>query len=138
MLPLASLVLASVAFVISLAVAIYAWYPVMQWDIDFKRSLPLPPSITGSKSKAIEYKSPFALGPDVWNCWISDYTVDPTLGGRLQTLCREAVVTKDLMIPVVILSAALVVATGLSWWTASRAAASKTEVNEKEMDEVSI
>lgn len=138
MLPLASLVLASVAFVISIAVAIFAWYPVIQWDINFKKSLPLPPTITGSKSKAVEYQSPFALGPDLWNCWISDYTVDPAIGGRLRTLCREAEVTKDLMIPVVLLSAALVVATGLSWWTASRAAASKPEVNEKEMDEVSI
>ena len=138
MLPLASLVLASVAFVISLAVAIYAWYPVMQWDINFKKSLPLPPSITGSKSKAVQYQSPFALGPDLWNCWISDYTVDPAMGGRLRTLCREAEVTKDLMIPVVLLAAALVVTTGLSWWTASRAAASKPETNEKEMDEVSI
>lgn len=133
-----SLIVASIAFVISFAVAIYAWYPVMRWNINFKNSLPLPPVITGVKSKTVRYRAPFDLVPDLWNCWISDYTINPDVSGKLDNLCKEASVAKILMLPIVVLSAALVVGVGLSWWKASRATATTTEANEKDAEEVSI
>lgn len=137
LLPL-GLIVAAIAFVISFAVAIYAWYPVMKWDINFKNSLPLPPSITGADSKTVKYQSPFDIVPDLWNCWISGYTVDPAVGGKLRNLCKEADVAKILMLPVVVLSAALTIGLGLSWWMSSRAAASKAETEEKEVEETTI
>jgi hypothetical protein len=127
-----------IAFAISLAVAVYAWYPVMKWSIDFKQSLPLPPTVTGAKSTTVKYQSPFDFVPDVWNCWISDYAVEPAVAGRLHALCREANIAKILMLPVVVLSAALAIGVGISWWKASCNAASTTETNEKDAEEASI
>ena len=137
LLPL-GLVLAAITFIISFAVAIYAWYPVMKWQIDFKNSLPFPPSVTGAKGKTVKYMSPFDFVPDMWNCLISDYTIDPAKGKQLRTICNEASVAKILMLPIVILSAALAIGLGVSWWKASRAAAQKTETNEKDVEEISI
>jgi hypothetical protein len=132
------LILALIVFVISFAVAVYAWYPVMKWQIDFKNSLPFPPSVTGAKGKTVRYMSPFDFVPDMWNCWISDYTVDPATGRQLRTICNEASVAKILMLPIVVLSASLAIVLGVSWWKASRTAAQKTETNEKDVEEVSI
>lgn len=109
----------------------------MQWAIKFRNSLPLPPSLSGANGKTVQYQSPYPLTPDTWNCWISDFTVDPHLGDRLRSLCREAGVAKDLMIPMLIVSAFLVLGTGLSWFKASRAAASDMEEDKKEVEEVS-
>lgn len=110
---------------------------MMKWPINFKNSLPFPPSITGDQGKTVKYMAPFDFGPD-WNCWISDYTVNPGLSRQMQNMCNEANVAKILMLPIVVLSAALTIGLGVSWWKASRRTASETETNEKDVEEVSI
>jgi len=137
LLPIA-LTLAIITFIISFAVAVYAWYPVMKWSIDLKKSLPLPPSVTGAKSKTVQYQSPFDFVPDVWNCLVSDYAVEPAVAGRLHALCREASIAKTLMLPVVVLSAALAVVLGFSWWKAGRNVEVKTETKETDAEMASI
>ena len=127
-----------IAFAISFGAAIYAWYPSMQWDINFERSLPFPPSVTGANAKTVKYEAPYEIGPDLWYCWISDYTVDPAAGGRLRTLCKESHIAKILMLPMVVLSGILVVGVGLVWWMSKRAIASKTETIEIDTEEINI
>ena len=133
--------LASIAFAVSLAVAIYAWYPVMQYPIIFRNSLPYPSSFSTASNAgegAIVYQSPFAYTPEVWNCLLAPYVVQQGQSQRMQGLCQEAKVAKDLMIPVVLLSAALL--SCLLWsWRKERQATSDTENNgAKEIEEVSV
>ena len=131
--------LASVAFFISLGITIWLWQPVMKWNIDFKNSLPLPPMVSNpGTSSPIEYQSPFDYTPEVWNCLLAPFVVGSP-SQRLQHLCREAKVAKYMMIPVVLLSALLVVFLGLAWRKSSQVADTETEMdNVKDVDEVSV
>lgn len=138
---LVSSVFAAAAFAVSLAVAVYAWYPVMQWSINFLKSLPVPAKIAGtaaSSDKAITYQAPFAFTPEFWNCALAPYVADSAESGRLQSLCQEAHAAKSLTIPVVILAAALFGLTGWSWWSASSAVSTEPEKEGKDVEEISM
>ncbi|KAK3057798.1 hypothetical protein LTR09_000873 [Extremus antarcticus] len=132
-------VFAAVAFAISLAVAVYAWYPMMQWNINFLKSLPVPAKIAGSASDtSITYQAPYPFTPEFWNCALAPYVANPEESGRLQSLCQEAHAAKSLTIPVVILAAAIFGLTGWSWWSASSAARAEPEMEGKDVEEVSM
>jgi len=133
---LISFVVAGISFAISLAVTVYAWYPVMQWNINFLKSLPVPMTIAGGPKDSITYQSPFAFTPEYWNCRLAPYVADG-MGGRLHSLCLEARAAKDIMIPIVILSAAVFILTGYSWWSAKTTVA-EPEKEGKDVEEVSM
>ena len=132
------LVVTFIAFALSFGVAIYVWLPVMQWNIKFRISLPFPPSITGANTEIVKYESPYEIGPELWNCWISDYTVDPATGNRLRALCKEAHVAKILMFPTVVLLGILVVGVGLMCGSCQRVPSPKTRTFKVDAEEISI
>lgn len=138
-LPIA-LMLASIAFFISLGVTIWAWQPTMQWSIKFLNSLPLPPSVSGAaRQSPIKYQAPFDYTPEIWNCLLAPYVINASQSERMSTLCSEAKVAKYMMIPVVLLSAVLVIALGLAYRKSTQIASSETEMsNVKDVDEVSV
>ncbi|KAK5171869.1 uncharacterized protein LTR77_003505 [Saxophila tyrrhenica] len=133
---LVSLVFAAVGFAAALAGAVYAWYPVMQWNINFLKSLPVPSKVSGAE-KTITYRAPFAFTPEVWNCYLAPY-VAGSESGRLQSLCNEAKAAKSLTIPVVILAAALFGIAAWSWWTAVSTAVVEPKAEGKDVEEVSV
>ena len=134
-----SLILTTIAFLTSFGCAIYAWYPVMRYPIVFRNSLPFPHKVTGKHTKGvITYQSPFAYTPEVWNCALSPYVVNPSQSQRLNGLCQEASAARYMMIPVILLSAGLLVSLAWSWRKASLAAASDEVPAEKEVEEVSV
>jgi len=134
-----SVVVSAIAFATSLAVAVYAWQPVMHWNIDFLKSLPVPTSITGGSSdRALTYQSPFAFTPEVWNCFLAPYVADSSTSGRLQGLCQEAHAAKNLTLPVVVLAALMFGITGWGWWTAGSSARAEPQVEGKDIEEVSM
>jgi hypothetical protein len=109
----------------------------MKWSINFKNSVPLPPSVSNSNADGpTKYNAPFAYTPEFWNCNLAPYVVGPE-SGRMQTLCQEAKVAKGLMIPLVILSALLVGLSGWTMWSDKKAVQPEPE-KAKEMDDVSV
>lgn len=136
---LISLVLATTAFAVSLAVAVYAWQPVMKWDINFLKSLPVPSAITGVASDGSTlYQSPFDFTPEIWNCHLAPYATDSSTSHRLQALCQEARAARSLTIPIVIFAALMSVVAGWGWWTAKSAATTEPEKEGKDVEEVSM
>lgn len=134
-----SMVTAAIAFATSLAVAVYAWQPVMKWNINFLKSLPVPSAISGAASeKALIYQSPFAFTPETWNCFLAPYAANSATSGRLQGLCQEAHAAKSLTIPIVVFTALLFGLTGYGWWTASSTTTAKPEKEGKDIEEVSM
>jgi len=136
---LISLVLATVAFAISLAVAVYTWHPTMKWNINFLKSLPVPASISGAASdKPLTYQSPFDFTPEIWNCFLAPYVVDSSTSGRLHALCQESRAARTLTIPIVVFAALMSVVAGWGWWTATSAVNTEPEKEGKDVEEVSM
>lgn len=127
------------AFAVSLAVAVYAWSPVMRWPINFLKSLPVPSKISGttsvSSSDSITYQAPFAFTPEVWNCRIAPYAADASTSERLQGLCQEAKAAKGLAVVVVVVAAMVMGMVGLKWWKAGKQTKAEGEVEAKDVDE---
>ena len=137
-LPLPSTVLglATVAFIASLTVAIYVWHAAMDWPTTFQAYLPVA---QGTSAGPITYDSPFTFTPEAWNCLVSQYIVQPAQGRELQGLCREAAVARYLMLPMLILSAALLFCLLRTWHKARRHTASGADdVGGKEAEEISV
>jgi len=135
-----ALILSATAFLISLAAAIYTWYPVMRWPINFLKSLPAARGVSSaSQTSPLVYQSPFYLTPEIWNCQLAPYIVKRGESQRMQGLCHEASVARYLMIVVVILSAVLLSSLFWTWRQTGLAAASHTDNAEaKEVEEVSV
>lgn len=131
-----SLVIASVAFIFDLAIAIYVWFPNSLKTVDFLKSLPSPPS--GHESGPVSFKSQHTFTPESWNCRLATFAVEPKEASTLMNACEEAKATNYMMIPVLILSAALLAGVSWSWYSARRITAAHPEAGTKEMDEVSV
>jgi len=134
---LLGLVLTLIAFTLNLAIAIYAWYPVLQWSNEsFRDSLPLPATGSLATESPVRFQSPFEFTPDNWNCLLAPYVINPAESRKLESLCQEATVAKALMMPMMIFSAALLIC--LVWtWRKARTAATEADTNAKEIEEIS-
>ena len=79
-----SFILAVIRLMLSCGVAIYVGSPLANGSIEFA-SLPLQKSVSGANTATVQYQSPSAIALERWNCWISDYTVNP-LGEQLRAV----------------------------------------------------
>jgi hypothetical protein len=138
-LPIA-LALATIAFILSIAITAWVWSPVMKFPIKFLNSIPLPPSVSNPSKKApTTYESPFDYTPEVWNCLLAPYVVSPPQSRRMSGLCSEAKVARYMMIPVVLLSAVLMTALGWAWHQSKNAGSAEQEMETvKDIDQVSV
>ncbi len=130
--------LGSISFVISLAMTGYAWTSAMKFPVLFRNSIPLPPMVSNpAKEAPTKYMAPFAYTPEIWNCNLASFVVEPAAARAVSKQCQEARVGRYMMLPVLVVSA-LLLATVAGMWIKARKAGGEEVREAKDVDEVSI
>ena len=125
----------TITFLVTLAVAAYTYHVDSRRSLDFYSWLPV--DVTKSE-KSKTFSAPFTFTPEAWNCFLAPYAAHASDSRKLQSLCREASVAKYLMIPILLLTAALLGSLAWSWQKNRVAAADASRENVKEIEEVSV